>query len=87
MLEICSCGVPMLTHDGYYRKIDGLAMGSPPASMLANGWLSKFDQRIKGDAVLYGRYMDDILRNINHRDGETKLNEINSYHTVVEIYN
>jgi len=33
----------MMTNDGYYQQIDGLAMGSPPAPMLANGWLSKFD--------------------------------------------
>ena len=55
-------------------------MVSPPAPMVANEWLSKFDQRIKGDAVLCSRYMDDILRNINHRAVETKLNEIKNFH-------
>ena len=39
-------------------------MGSPPAPHLANGWLSQFDDTIKGDAVLYARYMDDIIQNI-----------------------
>ena len=72
----------MLTHDAYYRQIDGLAMESPPSPMIANGWLSKFGQRIKGDAVLHGHY---ILRNINHRDGETKLKEINSYHSSLKF--
>ena len=51
----------MLTSDGYYRQIDGLAMGSPPAPMLANGWLSTFDDIIKGNASLYTRYMDCLL--------------------------
>ena len=55
-------------------------MGSPPAPMLANGWMSKFDDQIKGNAVLYSRYMDDILRNIKSSDITTKLNEINSLH-------
>ena len=83
MSEICSCDVLMLTHDvTYYRQIDGLAMESPSSPMIANGWLSKFGHRIKGDAVLHGHY---ILRNINHRDGETKLNEINSYHSSLKF--
>ena len=62
LVEICSCNVLMLTHDGYYRQKDGLAMGSPPAPMLANRWMSKFDKRIKDNAKLYSRYMDDTIR-------------------------
>ena len=50
----------MLTNDGYYQQIDGLAMVSPPALMLANGWMSKFDEAIKGDADLFSRCMDDV---------------------------
>ncbi|XP_057292546.1 uncharacterized protein LOC130621255 [Hydractinia symbiolongicarpus] len=70
----------MSTHDGYYQQVDGLAMGSPPAPMLANGWLSKFDDIIKGDADLFARYMDDIIRNINKDKIQEKLNEINNIH-------
>ena len=36
LLKISSCNVLMSTNDGYYQQIDGLAMGSPPAPMLAN---------------------------------------------------
>ena len=50
LAKIASCNVVMQTHDGFYKQIDGLAMGSPPAPHLANGWMSKFDQTIKGDA-------------------------------------
>ena len=70
----------MLTHDGYYRQIDGLAMGSPPAPLLENGWLSKFDPIIKEDAIFSFRYMDDIVRNIRRVRIDQKLNEINSLH-------
>ena len=59
-------------------KLMAFPMGSPPAPMIANGWLSKFDQRIKGDAVLYGCY-------INHRAVKTKLIEINSYHLLLKF--
>ena len=32
--------------------------------LLANSWMSKFDKKIQGDAKMYFRYMDDILRDI-----------------------
>ena len=77
---LCSCNVIMSTHDGYYRQVDGSAMGSPPAPLLANGWLSKFDNVIKGEADLYSRYMDDVLRNIRAAEIDRKLEEINHLH-------
>lgn len=80
LTNLCSCNVLMLSHDGFYRQTDGLAMGSPPAPSLANGWLSKFDAKVKDDAALYSRYMDDILRNIKTNKIDEKLQEINSYH-------
>ena len=70
----------MLTHDGFYKQVDGLAMGSPPAPHLANGWLSQFESTIKGNARIYDRYMDDILRNIKRIEIETKLLQINALH-------
>ena len=70
----------MSTHDGFHRRVGGLAMGSPPAPMVANGWLSKYDATIRGNSVLYAWYMDDIIRSIKHRDVETKMEEINSLH-------
>ena len=70
----------MSTHDGYYRQVDGLAMGAPPAPHFANGWLSQFDPIIKGDAKIFSRYMDDILRNIKRGSLQQKLDEINSLH-------
>ena len=62
LAKIASCDVLMLTHDGYYRQIDGLAMGSPPAPHLANGWLNQYDDTIRGNAKLYFRYMDDVIK-------------------------
>ena len=78
LLKLCTCNVLMQTHDGFYRQTDGLAMGSPPAPLLANGWLSTFDPRIKEDAKLYDRYMDDILMEIHTAKVEEKLGSINT---------
>ena len=70
----------MSTHDGFYRQTDGLAMGSPPAPLIANGWLFKKDATVRGNAKLYARYMDDIIRDIKRQDINKKLEEINNLH-------
>ena len=85
LLELCTCNFVMKTHDGFYRQIDGLAMGSPPAPPIANGWLSTFDNRIKGDAKLCDRYMDDIIRSIKAAEVRRKLDELNSLHSSLKF--
>ena len=80
LAKIASCNVVMATHNGFYRQVDGLAMGSAPAPFLANGWLSQFDPKIRDEAKLYYRYMDDIVREVRTEDIDSKLDEINSYH-------
>ena len=72
--------VIMSTADGYYRQIDGLAMGSQPAPLLANIWLSKYEPTIGDDAKVFQRYMDDILRSIKRQNIKAKLAEINRLH-------
>ena len=80
-LATISCtNVILSTHDGTYRQIDGLAMGSPPAPPLSNIWLSKYEPAIKDDAKLFERYIDDTLRTIKESLIENKLSEINSLH-------
>ena len=78
IIEKFLVNLPLLQQTNYYKQIDGLAMGSSPAPLLANGWLSKFDDSIKGKAKIYFRYMDDIIRNIKKDKVQTKLSEINN---------
>ena len=47
---------------------------------LANGWMHKFDCIVKEDAALFGRYMDDYLRNIKSCGVDEKLQELNNLH-------
>ena len=70
----------MSTHDGFYWQRDGLAMGSPPAPHFANGWLSQFENTIKGESKLYFRYMDDILKERKCQHAVQELNNINALH-------
>ena len=85
LATMSNCNVLMLTHDGFYRQKDGLAKGSPPTPNLANGWLSQFDHVIKGEAKLYSRYMDDILREIKTSTMNQKLGEFNKLHRKLEF--
>ena len=55
-------------------------MGSSPAPHLANGWLSQFESTIRGTAVLYSRYMDDIICSIENNNIDSHLTMINSIH-------
>ena len=80
LAEIACCNVIMATHNGFYIQVEGLAMGSPPAPHLANGWMSQFDPIIKGDSSVYERYMDDIITEKESEEVETKLIEINGLH-------
>ena len=80
LLELCSTNVIMSTHDGYYIQKDGLAMGSPPAPLLANTWLANMEDVMRGDAKLFGRYMDDVIRSISGEHVESKLTELNNIH-------
>ena len=77
LLEVCTSNVLILTCNGYYRQTDGLAMGSPPAPLLANGWLNQYEERLKGEANIYDRYMDDILRDIHVDKIESELKKVN----------
>ena len=80
LAKMASCDVIMSTHRGYFKQIDGLAMGSPPAPHLANGWLSQYDDTIKGDSKLFSRYMDDILQEIKTSQINDRLAAINALH-------
>ena len=77
----------MLTYNGYYKQTYGLAMGSPPAPPLANGWLSRYDSVIGQDSKVYYRYMDDIIRDIKKNSIDAKLTEINNLHQSLKFTN
>ena len=80
LAELACCNVIFSTHQGYYIQKDGLAMGSPPAPHLANGWLSQFDNVIRDNSVLYERYMDDVLTVVRKDRVNERLTHINNLH-------
>ena len=80
LATIASCDVILATHDGLYKQVDGLAMGSPPEPHLANGWMSQFDSTLQGTSSLYTRYMDDILTENDKDLTSSRLSDANSLH-------
>ena len=85
LAELATTNVVMVTHDGPYRQIDGLVLGSQPAPPLSNIWLSKFEPNIRDDAKLFERYMDNILRTIKQQFIQIKLKEINALHSNLNL--
>ena len=85
LAKMSSCNVLMSTHGGYYKQVDGLAMGSPPAPHLANGWLSLYDPAIAEGSRMYFRYMDDVVRDIKTQRAEEKLAEINDLNPALKF--
>ena len=80
LAKLASCDVIFNSHDGFYKQVDGLAMGSAPAPHLANGWLSSFEAAIKGDSPLYYRYMDDIICVADKEEIDNRLDAVNNVH-------
>ena len=85
LAELASCNVLISTHAGFYRQVEGLGMGIAHAPMLANGWLSSFDNLIKGDVGLYSRYMDDVITVCEKESIDSKLKEINQLHSMLQF--
>ena len=85
LTRLATSNVLISTHRGTYIQTDGLAMGSSPAPMLANGWLSMFDKRIQGNSRFYARFMDDILMIVKKSMKNRKLTLINKYHPLLKF--
>ena len=80
LAEIACKDMIFSTHNGFYVQRDGLAMGSPPAPHLANGWLSSFEKVVQGNSLFYERYMDDIICEIKKDEIDDRLKTINNLH-------
>jgi len=64
LLSFCVKNVQFLFDGKLYSQVDGVAMGSPLAPILANifvGYIETRTPSIQSDALFFGRYVDDIL--------------------------
>ena len=76
--SIATCETHCLFKGKFYDQIDGVAMGSPLAPVLANlfmghyekGWLSNYDGASRS---YYARHVDDVFSVFNSHDEATTL--------------
>ena len=53
LAKLGTSNIILSTHNGLFRQVDGLAMGSQPAPPIANIWLSDFEPDLRDDANLF----------------------------------
>ena len=85
LLKLVCVDVVFSTHQGYFKQVDGVAMGSPLGPLLANVFMSKFDKDLGLFSPFYYRYVDDILRTMLVGGGEYLLNFANTMHPFLKF--
>ena len=80
LLKRVCVDVVFSTHQGYFKQVEGVAMGSPLGPLLANVFMLKFDKDLGLFSPFYHRYVDDILRTMLVEGGEYLLNFANTMH-------
>ena len=72
--------VVILTHRGYYRQVDNVAMGSSVGPLLANIFVSRFDADLGSFSKFYFRYVDDVIRTLRKGGENYLLDFVNTLH-------
>ena len=80
LLQMVSKDVVILTHRGYYRQVDGVAMGSSVGPLLANIFVSQFDADLGSFSKFYFRYVDDVIRTLRIGGENYLLDFVNTLH-------
>ena len=85
ILQLCSQSI-FLYNEKVYKQVDGVAMGSPLAPLLANWFIaSKENTQLKNNdktkPIFYTRYVDDIFVLMeNNHDLDNFYNKMNTIH-------
>ena len=90
MFSFATSETHFLFNGKFYDQVDGVAMGSPLAPILANlflgfheeTWLNNFD---KADILLYRRYVDTFCVFKNEQDAMSFFDFINSQHPNIKF--
>ncbi|KAI5638489.1 reverse transcriptase (RNA-dependent DNA polymerase) domain-containing protein [Phthorimaea operculella] len=91
LLEQCLEGNYFLYHEQYYLQIDGVAMGSPVAPVIANIWMEYFEELAlsagPSTITLWKRYVDDVFGVIKGNTDAVKqyVEYLNSIHPKVRF--
>ena len=76
----------------YYKQVDGVAMGYPLGSALANTFMCSFESKWLSDCpnyfkpVFYRRYINDIFVLFSSPDHADKFREyLSSKHSIIKV--
>ena len=84
-IQLCS-QIKFLYNEKVYKQVDGVAMGSPLAPLLANWFITSKEKTqlknsVKTKPIFYTRYVDDIfLLMKNKHDLDTFHSKLNTIH-------
>ena len=90
LLDSCT-NTPFLTNGNPYKQIDGVAMGSPLGSTLANITTTALEEDIVKRLIdskiikFYVRFVDDTLVLAKPSDIPAILEQLNSYHSQIQF--
>lgn len=89
LILLCTSNIRFYFQDKAYKQIDGVAMGSPLGPILADFFMAMVEQKAQneiGNAILYKRYVDDILLISNHKEeAESFMSLLNSIHPNLHV--
>ncbi|XP_047988500.1 uncharacterized protein LOC125228095 [Leguminivora glycinivorella] len=84
MIEFCLTSGYFVWRGEYYLQIEGVAMGSPIAPVVANLFMENFEQRALESCPhkprLWWRYVDDVFAVVTGRDLDPLLAHLNAQH-------
>ena len=90
LLEICLTSTYFVFQEKYYRLADGVAMGSPVSSVVANMFMEHFEERAISTAGLmkprvWRRYVDDVFSILKRVDVGDFLRHLNQLDEQIEF--
>ncbi|XP_055856163.1 uncharacterized protein LOC129919329 [Episyrphus balteatus] len=89
LLHLCLTSGYFLYKEKFYLQIDGVAMGSPVAPIIADIWMQYFKMKALETSpikpVIWKRYVDDTFCILNKNDVDTFLNHLNSVHSKIQF--
>ncbi|XP_055842593.1 uncharacterized protein LOC129909544 [Episyrphus balteatus] len=89
LLHLCLTSGYFLYKEKFYLQIDGVAMGSPVALIIADIWMQYFEMKALETSlikpVIWKRYVDDTFCILNKNDVDTFLNHLNSVHSKIQF--
>jgi hypothetical protein len=89
LIEFCLTSGYFVWRGEYYRQIEGVAMGSPIAPVVANIFMEDFERKALEGCPhrprFWWRYVDDVFAVVSHKDVDRVLDHLNARHAKIKF--